>query len=619
MSQKIDKSNSLFTAVCRDVIRSFPQLLVFAVIYMLVAAIVLTPFSAWFVQLMVSSTGNVAISDTGIVAYLLTPTGALTALCGAVVLGAISLVEISGFLVIIGSRDTETPISAAGALLFIGRRAWQLTSLAGLILLILIGVALPFIGAGLLVYQLLLSGHDIYFYFVEQPPAFVTAVVIGLVLAVVFAVMLVCLYVRWILALPICLLGERTGPQSLKESSRLTSGRRFRLAGIVLAWLVVVSVVGAGIGMCTHLLVEFILGLGGDSQVAVFIGVAVVIAVQILSAGIVSFVGVATHSALLNQLNRRASEQTQTERFLAMEQVSSAKGASWLTRKRFIFAMLIAFVAIAGVAGYTLINQIRTDEHVFVTAHRGSSRDAPENTLAAIKLAIKQKADYAEIDVQTTKDGEVVVFHDADLKRIARPRDSRKIRDLDYATLRKVDVGSWFSPKFANERMPLLKDAIDACRGRMKLNIELKPVDNTDLALAEAVVKIVEKEDFVDQCVLSSFSLKSLLHAKRLNPKIKIGLIAVVTLGDLSRLDVDFLSLSVRRVTPALIRSASANKMQVHVWKIDDPKQMSAMMELGVDNILTDVPDKLRDVIDERSQLSSTERILLAYKHWLER
>src|SRR5262249_52464607 len=109
---------------------------------------------------------------------------------------------------------------------------------------------------------------------------------------------------------------------------------------------------------------------------------------------------------------------------------------------------------------------------VLVTAHRGNAHAAPENTLAAIRKAIESGADYAEVDVQRTADGVVVLLHDRDLKRVAG--DSRRLDTLTHAEVRKLDVGSWFDPSFAGERVPTLAEVIELAGGRMKLNIELK-------------------------------------------------------------------------------------------------------------------------------------------------
>lgn len=111
---------------------------------------------------------------------------------------------------------------------------------------------------------------------------------------------------------------------------------------------------------------------------------------------------------------------------------------------------------------------------VQITAHRGASGSAPENTLIALQKAIEAGADYAEIDVQETSDGRLVLLHDPDLKRTTGLK--KNIWQTTYNELKHLDAGSWFSDEFSAERIPLLEDAIELVRGKMLLNIELKPM-----------------------------------------------------------------------------------------------------------------------------------------------
>ena len=112
-----------------------------------------------------------------------------------------------------------------------------------------------------------------------------------------------------------------------------------------------------------------------------------------------------------------------------------------------------------------------------ITAHRGSSKMAPENTMAALEAAMEEMADYSEIDVQTTADGIVVLCHDLNLKRVAGV--DRALGSMTYSQLEQLDVGSHFSPEFKGERIPTLREVLEACKGRMKLNIELKNIGMT--------------------------------------------------------------------------------------------------------------------------------------------
>ena len=112
---------------------------------------------------------------------------------------------------------------------------------------------------------------------------------------------------------------------------------------------------------------------------------------------------------------------------------------------------------------------------LIVIAHRGASRAAPENTLSAMKKAIQFGADYAECDVYLTKDGEMVLFHDEEMERTTG--QTGMIWDYTLAELKELEVGSWFGEDFRGEPIPTLRQVIRLCKGKIKLNIEVKVSD----------------------------------------------------------------------------------------------------------------------------------------------
>jgi glycerophosphoryl diester phosphodiesterase len=208
----------------------------------------------------------------------------------------------------------------------------------------------------------------------------------------------------------------------------------------------------------------------------------------------------------------------------------------------------------------------------------------------------------------------VVLLHDEDFMRAAG--FDRKIWEISYAELQELDAGSWFAPQFAGERVPTLQEAIEVARGRIKLNIELK-FNGHDEYLAERVVQILEEERFTDGALVSSLKLSGLATVRNLNPSLRIGYMIYGARGAIARLEVDFLSLSERLVSGRLVTSIQRTGREVHVWTVDDPRRMSSLIDLGVDNITTNAPARLRALIDERAVLSDAEKLLLAFGTWL--
>src|SRR5262249_39204097 len=156
--------------------------------------------------------------------------------------------------------------------------------------------------------------------------------------------------------------------------------------------------------------------------------------------------------------------------------------------------------------------------------------------------------------------------------------------------VRRLDVGSWFAPAFAAERVPTLAEVINLCRGRMRLNIELK-FFGPDRRLAQKVVDLVREQNFESDCLITSLNYDALLEVKRHNPRLRTGLIVAHALGDVSRLEVDALSVRADFLSDELLFAAHRLGREVHVWTVNDPGQMTRLMKRGVDNILTSDPD----------------------------
>jgi glycerophosphoryl diester phosphodiesterase len=235
--------------------------------------------------------------------------------------------------------------------------------------------------------------------------------------------------------------------------------------------------------------------------------------------------------------------------------------------------------------------------------------DAPENTLSAIRQAIEDGADFAEIDVQETADGQIVLLHDTDLMRVAGV--NKKIWQLSYSEIKSLDAGSWFAPEFKGEHIPTLPEAIEVAGSRIGLNIELK-FNGHEKQLAESVVKIVREHQFGPRCIITSLNYEALKTVKILDSSLKTGFIIARSIGNMFRVDTDILSLSARLVNADVIAAARKRQKEVHVWTVNQPVAMTYFINLGVDNIITDYPAKLVSVIDMRASLDDIEKFLLA-------
>ena len=236
-----------------------------------------------------------------------------------------------------------------------------------------------------------------------------------------------------------------------------------------------------------------------------------------------------------------------------------------------------------------------------VTAHRGFSRVAPENTMPAFQAALDSGADYIELDVQLTRDGQLVVFHDDTIERTTNGRGV--LTNYTYEQLQAFSAGAWFGKdgEFSDVKIPLFDEVLDLVGRDILLNIEIKRSGNVN-ATAEKVVELIEAHGIEDSCYVTSFSYPALKKVKKLNPKIKTGLIAnLATATSYSHLPyIDAVSMNYLFVNQSVVNSAHHNGKRIFVWTVDRQSEMQKMMALGVDNIITNRPDKALEVVDSK-------------------
>lgn len=187
---------------------------------------------------------------------------------------------------------------------------------------------------------------------------------------------------------------------------------------------------------------------------------------------------------------------------------------------------------------------------------------------------------------------------------------------MTYDEIKDLDIGSWFSQKFSSERITTLQQAMDLARDRIKLNIELK-FNGHDQALTERVVELIRDNEFAEQSVVTSLDYEALRQAEQLAPNVQTGAIVSASVGDITQLGVDFLSLVHSLATSDMVAHAHRRKLAVHVWTINDEIAMRQMINRGVDNIITDRPERLAAVLKERFELNDTERLILSVGLWL--
>ena len=230
-----------------------------------------------------------------------------------------------------------------------------------------------------------------------------------------------------------------------------------------------------------------------------------------------------------------------------------------------------------------------------IYGHRGESKFAPENTISAFQLAFEQGADGIELDTMLTADSLPIIIHDNTLDRTTS--GSGDVDACTMAELSKLDAGSWFSPKFCGEKIPLLEDVLDLFKGKGEINIELKNYHAPFDKLPERVLELVGKTDMFNQIIFSSFLPMNLNRIKQVRPEARVALLYGT--GVLEKLigSKIFLGASPSLIHPqyslcnaAFVSRQHAMGRLVNAWTANDRASISELIENGVDGIITDDP-----------------------------
>ncbi|SEM51909.1 glycerophosphodiester phosphodiesterase [Nonomuraea pusilla] len=270
--------------------------------------------------------------------------------------------------------------------------------------------------------------------------------------------------------------------------------------------------------------------------------------------------------------------------------------------RRLGLMLVTAATVIAGPATTAL------SDTVTAVAHRGASAYAPENTVAAVELAAAQGADMVEVDVQETRDHQLVLMHDTTLARTTDVESVHpglspwRVADLTLAQIRRLDAGSWFGRQYAGQRVPTLAEVLDvAGDAGVGLLVELK-----DPRLHPGVEERLAAELRRDpawlrdgRLVVQSFDWASMQTFHRLLPGVPVGLLGRAPTSRLAELAryADQVNPPYETLSAEYVKLVHQAGLRVFAWTVDSPDAMRRMIAYGVDGVITNRPRVLREVL----------------------
>ncbi len=582
--------------------RAVWPLLVFEAAIGLVVLVLLDPLLVLLTERIVALSGDPVIGNTALIAFVLSPLGMLALATAAVGSILVNVVALGGVSLVLWNARQRLPMRQPAIWRSLLRHMPTLLALSTCTFAAVLLLALSVLLVAVAARHGFLSAGDLYFYISTRPRVFLWAIAaIGVATA---AAVLAGLYLllRTGLALPISLLRPVGAARALRLAVLATAGRTHALLPRLLGVVLGLAAIWIGTLMALSRLLGWLLTrpVTSPSLNAAVIGFVAATALAFAMLAAISRAGV-----LLVLLADPAATRVLPERTEPAAELRAG------TPLRLVLALLLC-VAIPAAATQEAVRvgqAALSDRAITITAHRAGSVHAPENTLAALKSAIAERADVVEVDVQETADGKVVLLHDTDLRRVAGV--ARPIWDMRLDELQGLEVGSWFSPTFHAERVPTLREFAAAARGQIRLNVEIKNNGRGE-DLAGRTVAVLRETGTADQAAISSLDTGLLRRVRRTAPEIKIGLILALGIGNLRRADVDFFALSRRLATPAVIRQLHASGREVHVWTLDDEASIARAMLDGADDIITGNPRLAVRVRAWFGELSKPERVLLS-------
>ncbi|MFX1538957.1 MAG: glycerophosphodiester phosphodiesterase [Promethearchaeota archaeon] len=238
---------------------------------------------------------------------------------------------------------------------------------------------------------------------------------------------------------------------------------------------------------------------------------------------------------------------------------------------------------------------------VLIIAHRGGAGLAPENTLACFKQGLIY-ADMIEFDVQPTKDSQLVIYHDR--SGITRTTNGKgKVPNLTFDYLRSLDAGNWFDQRYAGEKIPTLSEVLEETSStNIQYNIELKYYDPNSNWFENEIITTVKKYNITNRTVITARYEENILRLQEIESKIDYALLQKERTPNeyfnlVSELNLKTAQIRPSALEPSFLRKCHDQGIKVFYFYADEPTEMKRVINLGIDGLLTNYPDRLRSVL----------------------
>lgn len=564
-------------------IRSLVQ---FEVFYKLLFLLAFIPLLTQIVSLSLNITGYRYITVDNFASYLSHPVTILFAILLMILVAIFNFYDISAIIYNTDQSYQNRKTNLSEMVKFASANLKKLLKPKNLIFFWAIDIILPFISIGLAwSYFRMISLSDLLLSLFRRKWYYV-AITVTVILLLWFV------FMRWIYCFHYFSMDGSSFLKACQKSRRLSRKNRMtdmvKLILLPLSYgLVFILLFMAGTVVITFATKLFVKGTMVEAVSYSIIVVYLNILLLLFIALVTPFSFVCITSMFFKHKNKQQEEIPHIEKIQVVENRKHRRRLQVIE-----FLIIIVSLTVSGIYIFLLhtgrVNfNIEYVKNLDVTAHRGASALYPENSRSAFEGAIALGANWIELDVQQTKDGQIIIMHDTNLKRTTGV--DRNIWEMNYADLQQLEIGSWFSTEFTGEPIMLLSEAIELAKeNNIRLNIELKPTGHEE-DFEKHVIDIVKEYGFENECVVTSQVYEVLKRIKNYDPDIYTVYVMSVAYGNIYKLKAaDSFSVKHSFITRNLVSTVHNAGKEIYAWTVNSEYQINQMISMNVDNIITD-------------------------------
>lgn len=561
-------------------------LIKFEIIYKALLSIILIPFAISGFSLAMKLTGYTYLTLENIVSFLLNPITLFMLILIIIYLTVVTIFDITTIIVLFDISSKKEKIGVLDLLKLSINKCKKVFNFKNISVAFLVLFLMPFLNIGI-------SSNVITS--IKLPEFIMDYINSNYTLSIIYVLvylLLLSIMSKWLYSLHYMILEDKNFKEARKSSKDLI--KKSRLVDLLKIFLVqiitsVIYTLVVMLGIVIIMLISKVLGnLKVIESVSITIVWLLIVVCLIIFAFISNSISFATISAMFYK--HKTDKKEKIKHITYKETIKDKKHSIIL---KYIITIVVLLSVIAGslftyqvITGETNLN-IKYIRKMEITAHRGASVKYPENTMAAFRGAKKLGADWIELDVQQTKDRQIVVSHDTNLGRVTGV--DKDIIDMNYSEIEKLDAGSFFNKKFKDEKIPLLKEVLQYAKdNNIRLNIELKPTGE-EKDFEKQVVDLIKKYKFENRCVITSQVYSVLEKVKKEDKEIKTVYVMSIAIGEITDAKyADAFSVEASNVNESLVNTVHNSGKELFAWTINTEESINNMIDMDVDNIITD-------------------------------